>query len=1456
MSINIGASDSNSAEHTPLLSWPQPAGAAGAGASGSHVSSRASKHQGYGGARTTASSASITEEGLLFVGGSVPFGGGDGLSRAVSEDDQRILKVSERPGEGSLGFGRKFWRRMRVLLKVGFGSKCSRRARWSYFICFLTILCAGGLSGAALLVGPVITAIEKRDGGLIAFYVAVAASIIVSIAIGLSWTQYQGSLLALEWRASLVSYLQNLYFRSRVGYNINSMDRGKLTDNADQRLTQDLDEFTTVAGGLIWGSVDGQFGIVYLVGSVALSIAFLSTLHSWMAPALGIAYVVAMSCGTALLTRPIVPRTYAQNVREGVLRFNHVRVKEFSEAIVLYGGQAKEGSVASTNITELYFTWRRLILANFWLRFWNFVSGVGTQPVVFLILSWIIATHDGHMGDEVVSTKNVQQFVAALSGMIGSLLGVPALLSEAGTLAGYTHRIGQIFERAAELNAKIEEYDERRRLRDGPSVQLERVSARTPLGQSLFSDLTLKLGRGQSAIIMGPSGSGKSSLLRVIAGLWPAAKGAVTRPAPSVGDMGQGSFFLPQRPYLTLGSLRDNLTYPAGRLLLSDGTSAARWSDAALEEVMRKVQLEYLLDPDYGDATGDAREAEARRANDAHAGTLAVTTTADGTASATGGGTETSVDTVGLSGAADEREGEAVANPLDRVAKWADMLSVGEMQRLSFARCLLHRPAVAIMDESTSALDEELQARCMALCKEAGIDCVSVAHRESLLQHHDVAVVLDGEGGHKVMSVPDLVEQRRVAAIEDARTREERGIGGVGDLLAPSVGTGSVGDSRGHGGGGAPPTRDDDVAVTVASALLDPGKRGSPGVATGDDDGIAPDDPTLRSSDVKFDAVFWRRLRRLIRIGFPSLWSKPAAVALMALAFNAVSAVAEVALAFFTGPIIGAMVKGTLHDAVLLTLVALAVGIALAMFQALCRWVGMILTLYWFRAIVDQAHSKYFTSAVAYLASNGPRRLDNVDQRIAEDSRLFTTSMGQVAFGNASSLSVVHTLMVIGMAAGKAIKFGWLGLTMIFGFTVLAMTLVQLLLRPVPEATFRKNQREGDFRFHHARFREFAEPIAFFRGEAREHAEAASRFAAVYAAYRRFLRALLPGFFATRSQQEVSNLLPFTAVAVVVMAYGSIQGQAVTADNIFTSAGLLTVLMGSLSQLPGYLPLLAHGAGFTHRVGQLLETLDAINDDCAAFEAARRIRHGSTIAADGVTLVTPTGSVLFKDLSFSLKPGQSLLVTGSSGVGKSSLLRLLCGLWPFHEGTVTRPVSMGRDGSFFVPQRTYIVDGCLRDQLLYPHDASQQTCTDAELLDILEDVGLAHLLGRGNGEAVGLDSEADWADELSVGEAQRLGFARVLYHRPRVVFCDESTSALDAAMEARCMGLCRDRGMTFVSVAHRASLRRFHQVQLTLLKGGGFEVAPIAEGGREGGDSGWGGGGGGGAAARGEAARR
>jgi putative ATP-binding cassette transporter len=278
-------------------------------------------------------------------------------------------------------------------------------------------------------------------------------------------------------------------------------------------------------------------------------------------------------------------------------------------------------------------------------------------------------------------------------------------------------------------------------------------------------------------------------------------------------------------------------------------------------------------------------------------------------------------------------------------------------------------------------------------------------------------------------------------------------------------------------------------------------------------------------------------------------------------------------------------------------------------------------------------------------------------------------------------------------------------------------------------------------------------------------------------------------------------------------------GVVTQAESAF--AAVLLALSMIVAQFDG----LSQSAAGVRRLGDLWDELDEYDaeDERDAAESQIEVQESRRrLKLDALTVATPDGSrTLTSDLSLELAPGEGLLIMGESGSGKSSLLRTIAGLWQSGSGGIERP-TLNR--MIFLPQRPYMVQGTLRAQLVYPQPES--SADEEEVKDAFEVVNLEEILKRVNGD---LGREVDWTNVLSLGEQQRVSFARLFLKKPVMAFLDEATSALDEANEQLLYERLRELGISYVSVGHRSTLKAFHDHLLLLRSDGTWELDPEDE---------------------------
>ncbi len=450
--------------------------------------------------------------------------------------------------------------------------------------------------------------------------------------------------------------------------------------------------------------------------------------------------------------------------------------------------------------------------------------------------------------------------------------------------------------------------------------------------------------------------------------------------------------------------------------------------------------------------------------------------------------------------------------------------------------------------------------------------------------------------------------------------------------------------------------------------------------------------------------------------------------------------------------------------------------------------------------------------------------IDNPDQRIQQDIDIFTTGTGPETntpqVGTAQTLlfsgifalvSLVEFTPILWRLSGPLTLFGftvpkalfWMALAYVFFTTVIAFWIG----RPLIRLSFRNELTNAAFRYALVRVRDAAESVGLYRGEGVERSQLMTRFAAVIANYRAFVRRSIAFLGWNRSMSQIVDPLP-----TLVQAQRLFDGQ-IQLGDVTQSSQAFGRVANSLAFFRNVYDAFASYRATIIRLDGLITVNETARE--LPLLTAEPSTDGS-LELDDVEVRTPAGIRLIDPLDVRLDPGESLVITGGSGTGKTTLLRSLAQMWPFTSGTLRRP----DDDTMFLSQLPYMPLGDLRAAVSYPAEAGAYS--DDAIRSALDTVSLGHLGSR-------LDEVADWAKILSPGEQQRIAFARVLLAKPKVVFLDESTSALDEGQEFTLYRTLRTQlpDCIVVSVSHRPSLEQHHDRRLELLGDGGWRLAPV-----------------------------
>ncbi|QRI74129.1 MULTISPECIES: ABC transporter ATP-binding protein/permease [Rhodococcus] len=468
---------------------------------------------------------------------------------------------------------------------------------------------------------------------------------------------------------------------------------------------------------------------------------------------------------------------------------------------------------------------------------------------------------------------------------------------------------------------------------------------------------------------------------------------------------------------------------------------------------------------------------------------------------------------------------------------------------------------------------------------------------------------------------------------------------------------------------------------------------------------------------------------------------------------------------------------------------------------------GQTLDIHWRTQLNNRLVDTWLDTGAFYRDRFVDKPVDNPDQRIQVDVTDFVTTTRVLSMGAVTAvLSIVSFTGILWDLSGPITVFGTeipRGMVFLVYIYVLVTTAVAFWIgRPLIRLNFLNEKLGATYRYALVRVREYGENIAFYHGENVERGGLLGRFAAVIRNWWRIVFRILKfdGFNLTVNQ--IAVIFPFLIQGPRLFA-----GQ-VTLGDVMQTGNAFGQVHESLSFFRESYDDFAAFRATTIRLNGLVDA----TDQSAKLPVLVATEQGDTLDLRGLDVRTPAGRPLVTGLDIHVSPGEALLVRGASGSGKTTLLRSLAGLWPYAHGRIARP-----DGdALFLSQDPYVPLGTLREALSYPRPPVRD---EAELGEVLERVHLGHLRER-------LDDDTDWARVLSPGEQQRLGFARVLLARPRTVFLDEATAAVDEGLEHALYRTVREAlpDSVIVSVGHRSTLDSFHDRVLELQGEGRWTV--------------------------------
>lgn len=433
---------------------------------------------------------------------------------------------------------------------------------------------------------------------------------------------------------------------------------------------------------------------------------------------------------------------------------------------------------------------------------------------------------------------------------------------------------------------------------------------------------------------------------------------------------------------------------------------------------------------------------------------------------------------------------------------------------------------------------------------------------------------------------------------------------------------------------------------------------------------------------------------------------------------------------------------------------------------------------------------------------------DNPDQRISEDISQFVSITLALLVGFLKQLTTLAAFGIVLWNLSGVMNFSigshefqiygyMLWVTIIYAG--IGTIFAHLVGRRLIGLNFDQQRYEADFRFNMMRVRENSESIAFYRGEEEEVAGFRERFSYVVKNFWQLMKATRLLNFYVNGYGQLAVIVP------IILAAPRYFSNEIALGGLMQTISAFGRVQDALSYFVDAYDSIAQLAAVTKRLSSFTAHMEDVNIN---LQSKVRIQaaQDSKLELEDLSIALPNGKILIESLFVDVKKGNRLLVTGTSGCGKSTLLRTLAGIWRFGSGAIKIPAE---DRAMFLPQKPYLPLGSLRRAIAYPATAEDTPAAREYLKKILESVKLSNLEDR-------LDDVDDWSRILSLGEQQRLAFARVLLARPDWLFLDEATSALDEDMEKDLYDLLRTElpEVGIVSVGHRSSLFDLHDAEL------------------------------------------
>lgn len=494
--------------------------------------------------------------------------------------------------------------------------------------------------------------------------------------------------------------------------------------------------------------------------------------------------------------------------------------------------------------------------------------------------------------------------------------------------------------------------------------------------------------------------------------------------------------------------------------------------------------------------------------------------------------------------------------------------------------------------------------------------------------------------------------------------------------------------------------------------------------------------------------------------------------------------------------------KKSVYDLVLVFLFLASVIIVISVYR---YYLQSYLGMRWRLWLTDQFLGRWLKNRSYYDLENFDETTDNPDQRIQEDIGSLVTFSLSLLVGLISAVTTFFAFIYIlwKLSGVISIPLGSLGTLQIPGYlawvgiiyAILGTYFTFKIGRPLVALNFEQQRREADFRFAAIDLRTHSEHVALYRGEPHQKTllgRLVDRFIENW--YMIILRQKLLLWF-TAGYNQLAVILP---LIVALPNYFS---------KVFKLGGLIQTLRAfgevqeALSFLVNSFTTIAEWRAVVKRLITFVNHMYEVEQKASSQNHFNfHPSSDNKIIVKNLAILTPRHEILLENMNIEFNSGQHYLIKGRSGIGKSTFVRVIAGIWPFGSGDIYLPQNQK---IMYLPQKSYMPIGTLESALLFPD--KNRNIPREKLIDVLNQVNLPELANR-------LDNISMWSEQLSPGEQQRIAFARVLIHRPDWVFLDETTSALDLESEKQLYQLLSQQlpHLSLISIGHRPSLQDYH----------------------------------------------